>query len=170
MITEHRRAQNREAMRRWREKNRKKERMRERAAYAQNPEPRRAACRKWRAKYPERQAAADRAWRLGNLDIARANGRRWAERNREAVRARNRARKIARRAKITRVLMQAQRGRCAYCRSKLEPGRFHIDHILPRKLGGSNEHSNLQLTCCECNFEKAAMHPIEYAKSLGRLL
>ncbi len=30
-----------------------------------------------------------------------------------------------------------------------------IDHIVPRGLGGSNGHSNLQILCCPCNRKKS---------------
>jgi 5-methylcytosine-specific restriction endonuclease McrA len=49
-----------------------------------------------------------------------------------------------------------QRGRCAWCKYKLFlPGRkVHIDHVDPLYLGGSNDPSNLVLSCARCNMRK----------------
>lgn len=32
----------------------------------------------------------------------------------------------------------------------------HIDHIIPRKRGGTNDESNLRLLCFSCNCKKGA--------------
>lgn len=62
-----------------------------------------------------------------------------------------------------------QKGRCAYCRTKLDSGR-HIDHILPLSKGGSNWPANIQLLCAPCNLSKQAADPLDYARRTGRLL
>ena len=49
-----------------------------------------------------------------------------------------------------------QAGRCALCSSPLDPSGVHVDHIVPRKHGGSNNASNLQLVCARCNLIKGA--------------
>lgn len=61
-----------------------------------------------------------------------------------------------------------QSGKCAYCKVLLD--KYHIDHIFPLYLGGSNDRSNLQLTCPTCNLSKGPKDPIVYAQSLGMLL
>jgi len=51
--------------------------------------------------------------------------------------------------------------RCWYCGLKLNPiGGIHIDHIVPRTLGGSDDESNLALTCPFCNMAKGGF-PLE---------
>lgn len=50
-------------------------------------------------------------------------------------------------------------GKCEYCRlhqlnSPL--ARLQIEHILPRKHGGSDELGNLALACIDCNLHKDA--------------
>lgn len=40
----------------------------------------------------------------------------------------------------------------------------HIDHIVPRNSGGSNDTSNLQLMCAYCNMSKNDKSPEEFAR------
>jgi hypothetical protein len=52
--------------------------------------------------------------------------------------------------------------RCEYCQlpqasvELLALPRFHVEHILPKKHGGSDELGNLALACHHCNFFKGA--------------
>ena len=47
--------------------------------------------------------------------------------------------------------------RCAMCGLLWLPHRGHIDHIIPREQGGSNDESNLQPLCIEpCHAIKTA--------------
>jgi len=43
---------------------------------------------------------------------------------------------------------------CRYCGSDEEP--LHIDHIIPRKLGGTHDLENLQVLCKACNLRKSS--------------
>jgi 5-methylcytosine-specific restriction endonuclease McrA len=47
-------------------------------------------------------------------------------------------------------LMTALGGACAYCYKRLEEN-FHVEHIVPLAVGGTNDMSNLTLACPECN-------------------
>ena len=46
--------------------------------------------------------------------------------------------------------------RCEYCRlpTRGQVATFPIDHITPRSAGGTNDPSNLALTCPHCNAHK----------------
>jgi hypothetical protein len=46
--------------------------------------------------------------------------------------------------------------RCEYCQTPQEFSelRFHIEHIVPRQHGGSDEADNLALACPDCNLRK----------------
>jgi len=69
-------------------------------------------------------------------------------------------------------IFKAQKGRCAYfktCGRRLEES-YHVDHIMPICLGGSNEASNIQLTCPICNWAKSGDHPVDFAQRLGLLI
>lgn len=45
---------------------------------------------------------------------------------------------------------------CQYCGASAPTVTLHVDHILPRSAGGSNDRSNLITACLECNLGKAA--------------
>lgn len=122
-----------------------------------------------KAERKARQSERQRIWREANREKARALQKAWRDRNQDKCRADKRARKVAKRITLVRELTKLQRGRCAYCPAKLDGG-FHVDHIMPLKLGGPDKRSNLQLACEPCNLTKSAQHPIDFARSTGRLL
>ena len=68
-------------------------------------------------------------------------------------------------------LYRIQKGLCAEpsCRCRLR-GKYHIDHIIPVDLGGTNWITNLQLLCPPCNRRKSNKDPIVWAQENGRLL
>ena len=47
--------------------------------------------------------------------------------------------------------------RCQYClmHQGLQGATFHVEHILPRAKGGTDELANLTLACPSCNLRKA---------------
>lgn len=47
--------------------------------------------------------------------------------------------------------------RCQYCRmhQSLQGATFHVEHIIPRARGGTDELANLALACPSCNLHKA---------------
>lgn len=71
-------------------------------------------------------------------------------------------------------LFVKQKGRCAYClrllywplpgelsrargrRSMKPPALFTVDHVVPRRHGGTNQESNLVAACWTCNSSKCA--------------
>lgn len=105
-----------------------------------------------------REAATLRAYRSANPDKVREFSQRRA------------GRKIGRLPRGTLpAIRTAQGDRCAICRIKVGGGG-HFDHITPLALGGKHEGRNLQLLCGPCNVRKNAKDPIDYMRSLGRLL
>lgn len=136
-----------------------------------------------------------KAWRIDNIEKSKAQVGAWRRKNRERVRELNSAWNLAnpevmaaiqrnRRARIKSAdgshsgsdvnkIFAAQRGLCASCKIKLLKSgkqRYHVDHIMPLALGGSNWPTNLQCLCPACNLSKGAKHPDIWAAAKGRML
>ena len=57
------------------------------------------------------------------------------------------------------LVWQRAASRCEYCRlaqSETPFRTFHIDHIIPRKHGGSDDPDNLALACDRCSLHKGS--------------
>jgi hypothetical protein len=60
-------------------------------------------------------------------------------------------------AKTRNSIFDRDNGKCAYCQGQiLYDESWHIDHIVPVAKGGTNELSNLTLSCVACNLKKGA--------------
>ena len=119
----------------------------------------------YHAANPGNRAAQHAAWRAANPD-KHAESRR----NRRAMK---RSAEGKHTSADVRAIFEAQRGLCANCKTKLFKSgkqKFHVDHVMPLKLGGSNWPANLQCLCPSCNTSKGAKHPIDWAADHGRLL
>ena len=66
-------------------------------------------------------------------------------------------------------LFKLQKGKCPCCSQPLGDD-YHLDHIVPIKLGGSNTDDNIQLLRGTCNHQKSAKHPVDFMQSRGFLL
>jgi len=64
-------------------------------------------------------------------------------------------------------LWEMTKGRCWYCGDELIP-QFDLDHITPRKNGGSNRIDNLVPSCKTCNMSKGALSLDEFRRKIGR--
>jgi len=153
---------------------------RNRETYAANPEKFAAIKRVYRAENPEKVAACKRKHYAAHKDKFDARELEYRKSNPEmfATRSRNRRGRI-RNADGSHTqsdvvsIYKSQRGLCASCHSKLFKSgkqKYHVDHIMPLVLGGSNLPENLQCLCPSCNLSKGAKHPDVWAKQQGKLL
>ena len=69
------------------------------------------------------------------------------------VPARLRCKKMSR--KLRKSILERDAYICQYCGGKAE----HVDHVVPRCYGGSNNKSNLVAACQECNQRKSGRTP-----------
>jgi 5-methylcytosine-specific restriction endonuclease McrA len=134
------------------------------------------AKKKWAQAHKDRVNASARKWYWDNREQARERQIGYRQDNPEVFRANARNRKARVRGakgKHTKedvlALYEAQYGKCIYCTAKLGQ-KYHVDHVIPIVLGGSNDKSNLQLLCPPCNLSKRSAHPIDFAQRLGLLL
>lgn len=47
-------------------------------------------------------------------------------------------------------------GRCAYCGNHIELKDMQVDHIVPKRMGGTDDINNLYPACRRCNHYKRA--------------
>ena len=117
-----------------------------------------------------------KAWRAANKDRCNKNRKAWYAANPDAVRiqahnrrARKRSNGGALSTNLSAKLFKLQRGKCACCGLPLG-GKYHLDHIMPLALGGSNTDDNMQLLRVTCNQEKWKKHPVDFMQQRGFLI
>ena len=129
-------------------------------------------------RHQEKRNAASRSWSGKNKDWVAAYNAAWNAANPEkksAKQAKRRAQKASSGGTHTdadiKALILVQKNKCAHiwCKKVLSAG-YHVDHIMPLSLGGSNDKKNIQLLCETCNLKKGARHPVEFALMNGLLL
>lgn len=132
----------------------------------------------WRSANPEKAKARSAAWKAKNLERDRATRRvalaAWRAVNPEAMRIHNQNRRANLSGGIlsqglSAKLFKLQKGKCACCSLPLGDN-YHLDHIMPLALGGTNTNDNIQLLRQRCNNQKHAKHPIDFMQSRGFLL
>lgn len=130
----------------WRLSNQGKERAWKEEYYKENSERLKNAATKWRLENPEKR----KVYTNNRRKLVKENGGTLSS-------------------DISLKLLKIQKGLCACCRKPL--GReYHLDHIMPLSLGGSNTDDNMQLLTAKCNMQKHAKHPIDFMQSRGFLL
>lgn len=161
------------------------------AHYDEKREMMQERVRSWTLANPERKAKASRAWYQKNKKsvIDRVSAyyeankekiaeykRKWVKENHQKTRVGSANRRAKKRevggrlsAGLADRLYNLQRGKCACCGKPLGKN-FHLDHILPLALGGTNTDDNIQLLRGKCNNQKHAKHPVDFMQQRGFLL
>ena len=129
-------------------------------------------CAKRRALSPDERREYQRKWYSENKEKHSERIRRYRQKNHSSVRESERQKENARRGaigKLTKgiesVLFSQQMGLCPCCNRELGDN-YHLDHIMPIKLGGTNTDDNVQFLRSECNLRKAAKHPDDWRKEI----
>lgn len=107
-----------------------------------------------RVEHREEAVATTRQWRKDHPGAQRA------------LKHHRRARKLAAPGTHTAADVAAQykrqKGRCYWCKAKTGIS-YHIDHVIPLALGGSDGPENIVIACPHCNCSKSAEHPMDFA-------
>jgi len=164
----------------YRSSNAEKEKNRKIEYKAKNFEKVTSKVKQWHSENKDRvreiNRNAGRKYYALNRDKERARGVIYREANRDKVRACSATNKARRRSapgklseNIAAKLFKSQRGKCACCGLPLGDD-YHLDHIMPLALGGSNTDDNIQLLRKRCNNQKHASHPVDFMQQRGFLL
>lgn len=159
----------------WVSKNRAKVNADNRAWKEANPDKKRASDTAWHASNPEKTRSARAARYIKNKDFVLAANAAWKAKNKGAVVAHNRNRKAKKKTSGTLTsdialrLIVSQKGKCACCGLPLGDD-YHLDHIMPLALGGTNTDDNIQLLRSKCNLQKGTKHPVDFMQQRGFLL
>lgn len=175
----------------WRSKNKEKERLSQQQYARKNEDKIKEYQKKWRIENAEKLKKDKANWRVANSkEIKRKRAEKYAanaEKMREEkrkyyaensesfkIRAHNRRVKIIESGDklsqgLSIKLFKLQKGKCACCGLPLGDD-YHMDHIMPLALGGTNTDNNIQLLRAACNKQKHAKHPIDFMQSRGYLL
>ena len=142
----------------------------------ENSEKRKILQQKWKEKNAEKHKLYQREWYLKNKKTVLEKQREWRAKNPDAYRVyseNRRSRKSFGGGRLSpdlcEKLFKLQKGKCACCKKPLGKN-YHMDHIMPLFLGGTNTDDNIQLLRSECNRQKHAKHPVEFMQQRGFLL
>ena len=148
--------------------------------YAQaNKEKKREYNRRYYRENREKLKEQNRQYHQNNKEAASEWYKQYYQENIEAIYANHRARRAKKRGnggshtvKELNELFEQQEGLCYYCgRLLFESFKvpFHVEHKIPISIGGSNDISNIALSCKECNLRKHTKTDEEFLELLVRI-
>lgn len=110
--------------------------------------------RQWRKNYPEKAKEATRKWRQKHPERVREHNRRFHDSHPEYS--------VRRHAELRAKKMSQYGDICYLCGEKIQQDDLHIDHVLAKSRGGSDDPSNLRATHEACNLDKWAVFLEDY--------
>lgn len=171
ILSEEQKEKARQRARDWRAANLDYARERASQYSASHREEARLRASKWHKENPERHRERAKAYRERNREQLNLITRIWKKKNHVQVLAIARSYKARKRgadgrycAKDVSRLYENQCGKCAAC--KIELLKYHVDHVVPLCLGGTNYPENLQLLCPTCNLRKGRKMPEQFMKEM----
>jgi 5-methylcytosine-specific restriction endonuclease McrA len=144
----------------------------------------RARSRRWKENNPEKYqesikkgVARRKQYRALNRERINKKTREWQISNPDKVNAKVNVRRALKNGSLgqytaedAQKILIAQKHKCANCFADLRKVKRHLDHVIPLSKGGTNDRTNIQWLCKQCNLEKHAKDPIAFAQEQGRLL
>lgn len=124
--------------------------------FAENKEKISQVTKMYRVNNPEKRKATCLKWDVANAGVKRVHAQNRRNRKLGGTLSKGLADK----------LFKLQNGKCPCCNISLGTD-YHMDHIMPLALGGSNTDNNIQLLRKICNLQKGKMHPIDFMQSRG---
>lgn len=132
--------------------------------------------KEWKLNNKQRHCELNKLSRERHLEKTRERSRIYQKNNPHTMKVSSHNRRAREKSALGRFtkkdvefLLEKQKRKCANCFCRLSK-MYHLDHVIPLKLNGTNFRSNLQLLCPPCNQTKWAHDPIVFAQKQGRLL
>lgn len=144
---------------------------------SKNREKERIRAAKWRLEHPDRAAKSHADYYAKNSDVVKLRNYEYRKNNPEQYKEYAREYKSLKRANGTRLprgtvkeMLEAQKGLCIACHANLLESGYHVDHVIPVSKGGKHCAENVQLLCPTCNRQKSAKNMADFMRSKGFLL
>lgn len=161
---------------RWRKANPERAKEMHAKYRAENPGKEKASGDRWHVEHPDSVKKANAKYRAKHHGKVKEACDKWKAEHPENMRATWHKRRIQEKnaggsftVADIRALLKRQKEKCVVCRTDISKS-YHIDHVMPLSLGGSNDIWNIQLLCPFCNLSKKNKHPIAFMQSRGFLL